>query len=107
MATVRGGGIGREEPKVGEQRNQDAGPHGDAGPAVPLPDLSGMDLTALRALDHPELSAAVHTGLRHPGEFREVWYDGGGEGGTVPDQPAERRFSAGLGAGTRGRDDRE
>jgi len=40
---------------------------------VPLPDLSGVHLHELRALDDPALLDAVAEVLRRPQEFTEKW----------------------------------
>lgn len=54
---------------------------GPAAPAPPLPDLTGVRLRGLRALDDPCLSAAADSVLLHPDELAETWYSSGAQGG--------------------------
>ncbi|MBL1085415.1 hypothetical protein JK359_26190 [Streptomyces actinomycinicus] len=75
---------------MGEHRTWAAGPGEDAGRTEFLPDLTGVDLASLRAMDDPVLVAAVERVLSGTGEFQEVWYSGSGEG-------LRRSFPAGLG----------
>ncbi|MGP4006244.1 hypothetical protein [Streptomyces sp. 4N124] len=80
---------------MAEQRKRAVGPGEDAGRTAPLPDLTDIDLRTLRAMDDPELSAAVERVLRGSAEFQEVWY-GDGDGEISPREPGERTFSVGL-----------
>ncbi|GAB2829103.1 hypothetical protein [Streptomyces daliensis] len=41
-----------------------------------LPDLSGVDLRTLRAMDDPVLTEAVAHVLRRPAQLAEIWCDG-------------------------------
>ncbi|MEU1403469.1 hypothetical protein ABZ471_14090 [Streptomyces sp. NPDC005728] len=77
---------------MGEPRTWAAGPGEDAGRTALLPDLTGVDVASLRAMDDPGLIAAVEHVLHRSGEFHEVWYSGGGEG-------PQRLFPAGLAEG--------
>ncbi|MGH3312230.1 MAG: hypothetical protein ACRDP3_16855 [Streptomyces sp.] len=48
----------------------------------PLPDLTGVDLCVLRAMDAPALLAAVDAVLDRPERFTETWWgDDGGQAG--------------------------
>ncbi|MFI1972977.1 hypothetical protein [Streptomyces cinnamoneus] len=55
---------------------------GGAARALPLPDLAGVGLRALRETADPGLAAAVDHVLRCPGALAEAW-DAGNEGGVV------------------------
>ncbi|MEV4439405.1 hypothetical protein AB0K09_10340 [Streptomyces sp. NPDC049577] len=61
----------------------------DGAAVPPLPDLTGVGLRALRGMADPDLSAAVESALRHPGEWWEIWYSSGNE--TLSDGPRAAR----------------
>lgn len=68
-----------------------AGPPGEVAGPTPLPDLTGVDLPALRDRDDPALLAAVDSVLRHPLDLAVTWGsdDGGDEVSRPARQPAE------------------
>ncbi len=68
---------------------------GGAGPTVLLPGLTDADLRTLRAMDDPELIAAVDRVLAGTDESQQVWHSGESER-LMPDGSGECTFSAPL-----------
>ncbi|MDA5144252.1 hypothetical protein PEM37_22320 [Streptomyces sp. AD681] len=66
---------------------------GGVGPTGALTGLADADLRTLRAMDDPELIAAVDRVLSVPDEFQQVW-NGEGEDDLAPEDPGEDAFSA-------------
>lgn len=80
------------------------GTYGGTGGELPggpyLPDLTGVDLHALRAMDDPGLLAAVDEVLAFPERYAELWWgaDGGDAGGRTRRHAVPAVDSAGPGA---------
>jgi hypothetical protein len=66
----------------------------DAAEAVFPPDLTDVDLRALRALDDPAVLAAVDVVLADSEGLRRVWYTTGSDDEIVPGRPTGHMFSA-------------
>ncbi|MBH1933612.1 hypothetical protein I5Q34_04775 [Streptomyces sp. AV19] len=115
-AAVSGGDVPRGAPGGGPPGDRTAGngvpdrriaasgpasaPVGAAWPLPLLPDLTGVRLGGLRALDDPYLTAAADSALRHPDELAETWYSSGAQGG-------RREAAGGAGPGRGPADGRE
>ncbi|MFE2099178.1 MULTISPECIES: hypothetical protein [unclassified Streptomyces] len=81
---------------MAEPRTRGVGPGERAAGTLLLPDLTDVDLRALRAMDDPALMAAVGEVFADSRHGTEIWYSD--EGG---------RFSAGLAEAMPGEDIRE
>ncbi|MGW3957774.1 hypothetical protein ACWEKM_44485 [Streptomyces sp. NPDC004752] len=92
---------------MGEQRNGAFGPGDEVAWTALLPDLTGVDLRTLRAMDDPGLIAAVDHVLRGSVDFQEVWYSETDPEPVSPGGTGGRQFSAGLVDAARGEDQRE
>ncbi|MFD5219386.1 hypothetical protein [Streptomyces tendae] len=92
--------MGEEEPRVADQGKGTPGRGGGVGPAGALTGLADADLRTLRAMDDPELIAAVDRVLSVPGEFQQVW-NSDSEDDLAPEGPGEGTFSAQLAESTR------
>ncbi|WP_251094900.1 hypothetical protein [Streptomyces sp. Caat 7-52] len=66
----------------------------NAAEAVFPPGLTDVDLRTLRAMDDPEVLAAVAGVLADPDGLRRVWYTTGGDDGIAPGRSGHA-FSAG------------
>ncbi|MGC0329552.1 hypothetical protein RKD23_002542 [Streptomyces sp. SAI-170] len=86
-----------------EQRERAASPGAHTVRTAPLPDLTYVDLRALRAMDDPGLIAAVDRVLSRAREPHMIWYANPDPDG-VTDRPRVRPFSAGHGDSPRGED---
>lgn len=79
---------------MGEHRIRAVGLGRTTGEGLVPPDLTDVDLRTLRALDDPELIAAVEGVLANPEELRRVWYTNPDDD-AVSEGPEGRAFSAG------------
>jgi hypothetical protein len=89
---------------VGQLRNGAAGPGEDAVRAALLLDLTSVDLRTLRAMDDPELIAAVDRMLAESSGLRNVWYANPDPDDLVSEQRTGHAFSAGRGQPVQGED---
>ncbi|MFE8943086.1 hypothetical protein ACWDZ8_45365 [Streptomyces sp. NPDC003233] len=78
---------------MAEQTKEEVGPGEEAGRSVFLPDLTGVDLRTLRAMDDPGLTALVDEVLASAQRCGEVWYTGGDYSPVEPGPPG-RSFPA-------------